>query len=117
MAHGCRHVAESVWARMSPGHITFVDFDGFYFNGWFCDTCLERLNDHGLEAYLSRRKVSEDDPPEEEMEAIINLMDLQGMCYECFRELVDPSFQEGRSTCPPTQQDGPKSVDATAGSP
>ncbi len=85
--HGCRHVAESIWKRRIPGHTTFVDLDGLFFKGWVCDACLDTLTRNGLQAYLARKEAFQDYPPEEEIDPLIDLLDLQPMCARCFEEL------------------------------
>lgn len=91
--HGCRHVAECVWARRHPGHTTHVDLDGFFFTGWICDACLNVLDSKGLQPYLARHKGFHDYPPEEQIDPLIDGLDLQPMCAKCFEELSKASFQ------------------------
>jgi hypothetical protein len=90
--HGCEHVAKLISARQAPGRTTHVDLDGIFMMGWVCDACLETLNRHGLQAYLARHKGLPDYPPEEEIEPLLDLLDLQPMCSKCF---------EGLSKTPP----------------
>jgi hypothetical protein len=87
--HGCRHVSERIWERQPPGHVTYVDLDGFFFTGWICDLCLSLLNGNGLQAYLEKHKGFKDYPEDKEMDPLIDLLDLQPMCSKCFQELSD----------------------------
>jgi len=45
------------------------------------------LNSKGLQAYLKRRENSQDYPPEEEIDPLLDSLDLQPMCAKCFEEL------------------------------
>jgi hypothetical protein len=93
--HVCRHVADKIALRQSPGPLTHVDLDGIFFMGWVCPNCLQTLNDHGLQTYLERfgqpKRLGEstDSPPEAEIDPLIEWLDVVPTCPKCFEELFN----------------------------
>ena len=86
--HMCRDAAELVWAGKRPGKLTYIDLDGFLFQGWVCDACLSRLNKKGLQAYLDGRKGQTDYPPEEQIDKFLDDLDWQSACPKCLETLT-----------------------------